>query len=91
MKDHVISNAFSQMGTPKFELNGPAALQLIVYITCLNVCVPFSEINCLKEGRTFSWTLGAHMMYQVQMKYCTILTLKVLVATIDALGHFETG
>ena len=31
------------------------------------------------------------IVFAIIFQHCLILTLKVLVTTIDALGHFETG
>ena len=62
------------------------------FLFCLNLLVIPKGVFVLLYGR--SGHLGLHILPYVSVAISVRplkLTLKVLVATIDALGHFETG
>ena len=66
---------------------------LIKLISCLNKCC-CSHHTCLLPPHSISPTDTVQILTgpgDESKAYCVILTLKVLVTTIDALGYFETG
>ena len=50
-----------------------------------------AQVVRLQTFYTLTYKIEKSMQYTLLVLLNAVLTLKVLVATIDALGHFETG